>query len=66
MKVFEYMIVYDPSKGDKKKGAEPKVLKNIEVVLAKDAQVVSMMAVREIPKDYEDRLGDIDILVRPF
>lgn len=66
MEVFEYMIVYNPSKKDEKLGAKPEVIKDIERVLAKDANVVSMQAIREIPASHEDHLGDIKILVRPF
>jgi len=69
--LFEYAVIYHPK--EKKDAAgnvlEPQksqVITEVKRVLATTQDEVSIIAARSIPKEYEDRLTDLEIVVRPF
>lgn len=64
MKLFEYSIIFVPSKTSAEKKA--KVIKPITSVLAEDSGQVNILAAREIPTEYLDDLGSVQVAVRPF
>lgn len=68
--LFEYALVFHPhqTKAQKDEGVEAKsvILKPPTVVLARDAQEVAMLAAREIPEAYTDKLNQVQIAVRTF
>lgn len=70
MKLFEYAIIHHAKRTKKHddEGTEPqhKVLKVITSVLAKDEREVLLLAAREIPAEYTERLDQIEVAVRPF
>jgi hypothetical protein len=65
-KLFQYAIIWNPSKDQIKNGAVPMILVEPKTVLAKDDRSVLIMASREIPADKLNELDQIDIPVRPF
>ncbi len=68
MKVFEYVVWIDEKK-DKQTDAvvDPAVvIVSPTTVLAKDDGQVAMIAARQIPDEYADRLDRVQISVRPF
>lgn len=68
MKLYEYAVWID-EKRDKQTDAvvDPaKVLVAPTTTIAKDDGQVAMIAARQIPTEYEDRLDRVQISVRPF
>ena len=65
--LFQYAVIFNPSeKQVKEEGLESKVVVELQTVLAKDQNEVSMRAAMSIPEDYKDKLSQIQIAVRPF
>lgn len=68
MKLYEYALIHHPK--STKKDAEPSksVLLNggVAHVLAINEQQVAMIAARHIPKEFEDKLEQVEIAIRPF
>jgi hypothetical protein len=68
--LFEYAIIYHPAqtKEDKDKGIDTKsiLLLAPKTVLAASQESVTILASRDIPAEYVDRLDKVEIVVRPF
>jgi hypothetical protein len=65
--LFQYAVIFNPTeKQVKEEGLESKVVVELQTVLAKDQNEVSMRAAMSIPEDYKDKLSQIQIAVRPF
>lgn len=66
MNLFEYAVIWTPKK--KKDGETPKseLIVPVKTVLAESQAVATMMATREIPKAYENKLDEVQVAVRPF
>jgi hypothetical protein len=62
--LFQYAIIYKP----KTEGGEIKseILVDIKSILAKSEDEVKVLAARQIPEKFLDRLSDVVIIVRPF
>lgn len=70
-KLFEYVILYHPKeKKDNNQNVidQPSVLITKEPVrvLATSDKQVGMLAAKGIPDQYNDKLDDIEIVIRPF
>jgi hypothetical protein len=69
-KLFEYAVLFHPKSKRNNAGediTEPStIISTPKVVLAQSDKEVGMKAAREVPKDYEDKLDDIEIVIRPF
>jgi hypothetical protein len=66
VKLFQYVIFYVPTEEETKTGKKPEVLVDIKNVLASEERNVVVMASRDIPSDYLNRLENVNIVVRPF
>jgi hypothetical protein len=66
MKLFQYAIIHDPKKHDKKCKESAVLVKDITSILAEDEKSALIMAAREIPSEYLNRLGEVDIVISPF
>lgn len=68
--LFEYAIVYHgkPTKdeADRNVRVRSKLLKPITAILARDEGEVRLIAGREIPEEYLDRIDQVEVLVVPF
>lgn len=68
-KLFEYAVLFHPkrTKDNVDAGTHPKssVLVSPTVVVGQDTEI-PMIAARAIPEAYQDKLEDIEIVVRPF
>lgn len=65
MKLFEYAVIFVPNAETKKSG-KPQVLVPPTCVIAEDASAVNMLAVRKIPDEFERKLDQVQVAVRPF
>lgn len=61
MKVFQYALVLVPQDEEKKE----EFIK-VDYILGRDEKDALVKAARLIPKDYEDRLEEINVVLRPF
>ena len=70
MTLFEYIIIHRPpttqQDRDAGKKAKPVVLVDLKRVFAEGQQQANMMAVRDIPSEFVDKLEEVDIVLRPF
>jgi hypothetical protein len=68
--LFEYVIIHHPKKkrgeDDSEESVKTALLKDVTRVFAKTEQEVVILAAREIPSDYLDKLDQVQIKVRPF
>ena len=68
--LFEYVILHHPRrvKKDEDDGVQkPSVLvQDVKRVLAADVKDVQILAAREIPQEYLDKLDTVEIGIRPF
>lgn len=65
-KLFQFAAIYHPTKEEEKDGKISELIIEPATLLATEEQVAVMKAVRMIPPKYEDKLENIDIVVRPF
>jgi len=69
-RIFEYAVLYHPK--STKKGEEEGTTKvselivDVKRVVAKDEKSVAIMAARDIPPQYDDKLDQVEIAIRPF
>jgi len=66
MKLFQYAVIYQPDEAERKNGAKPEIVIDLKTVLAESESVVGMMAAREIPDGFKDKLSRMEVAVRPF
>lgn len=68
MKLYQYAILWHPTKEQMKKDPElkSKVIVEVTTVLAKEDQHAGMMAAREIPEEYAGQLEQVEVAIRPF
>lgn len=64
MKLYQYAI-FCLKKNDKDT-TESKILVEPKTLLAKDEKQVAILASREIPEAFLDKLDQVEIAVRPF
>lgn len=69
-KLYEFCVIHHPKPKKDMAGneeqAESTILTDVTRVLAATLDEVSILAARSIPKDYEKRLSEVEIVVRPF
>jgi hypothetical protein len=66
MKLFQYALLWHPTKKELEEGLKSKVVMEIQTILAQDIQKASMMAAMEIPAEYKASLDQIEVAIRPF
>ena len=70
-KLFEYAILYHPKEKKAADGTPLEDKKSILVVeparvIAVDEKEVAIKAAKAIPNEYDDKLAEVEIIVRPF
>lgn len=53
-------------KGQGKEEVKTTMVIEPKTILATDDKVVLLQVAKQIPKDYEDKLQDLEILIKPF
>ena len=60
MKIFEYAIVFHPTKKARKEDdAKSEILGKVTSVLARDESHAALLAARDIPELYADKLDQV-------
>lgn len=70
-KLFEYAVLFHPKEKKDAAGNPLEEKKSIIVtdltrVLAVSDKEVAMLAAKAIPNDYDDKLEQVEIVIRPF
>ena len=70
-KLFEYVIIHHPKEtrdtaGNDTTGPSKLLTPVIQHVLATSDKAAGIHAARAIPADFEDRLEEVEIAIRPF
>ena len=66
-KLFQYAILWHPTeKQVKEEGLKSKILTELTTILAQDQSTASMSAVMQVPKDLQNELNQIEVVIRPF
>ena len=70
MKLYEYAVIFNPiaTKEQNERGDKPKSILVVDVkrVLANSDKEALMLAARDIPEQYTDKLDRLEIACRPF
>lgn len=70
MKLYQYAVLYTPiqTKDQADRGEKPKtvIVVDIKSVVANSDAEVGMLAARELPPEYADKLDQIQVAIRPF
>lgn len=70
MKLYEYAVIYNPiaTKEQQERGDKPKseLIVDVKRVLSNSDKEAMMLAARDIPDDYTDKLDRVEIALRPF
>lgn len=70
MKLYEYAVIYNPiaTKEQQDRGDKPKSVLIVDVkrVLSNSDKEAMMLAARDIPPEYTDKLDRVEIALRPF
>ena len=68
--LFEYAVIYHPkpTKDQVERAEVPKSEMAVELtaILAMDEKQVGILAARNIPEKYADKIEDLEICIRPF
>ena len=70
MKLYEYAVIYNPlpTKDQVDCGEKPKseLIVDVKRVLSNSDKEAAMLAARDIPETYTDKLDRVEIALRPF
>jgi hypothetical protein len=70
MKLYEYAVIFNPlpTKEQNERGEKPKaeLIVDVKRVLSNSDKEAMMLAAREIPAEYTDKLDRVEIAMRPF
>lgn len=64
MSVFQYLVIHEPS--DEDSNEKPSIIVPLATVIAKDERSAALQAARAVPDEFEDRLDEVSVIVRPF
>jgi len=66
-RIFEYAVIHHPKKKEKDEDQrKSKIIVDVTRLVAMDDAEVGILAARQIPEDYLDKLDEIQIAIRPF
>ncbi len=69
-KIFEYAVIHHPvaTKDQQDRGDKPKseLIVDVKRVLANNEKEAAMLAARDIPEAFTDKLDRVEIALRPF
>lgn len=67
MKLFQFAVIWLPTKKQvKEEDKKPKLILDLQTILVENESQATLVAARKIPKEYEDQLNQVQVVVRPF
>lgn len=64
--LYQYAVLFHPTKEEMEKGEKSKIIVDLKTILASSEKEAAMIASREIPDTYLDKLDQVDVAIRPF
>jgi hypothetical protein len=65
-KLFEFAVIFYPTDEERKNGQKAEVVIPIGTMIAKDRDVVFKKVIKLIPSQYDEKLDQVDVAIRPF
>lgn len=70
-KLYEYAVLYHPKEkkdaaGNPLENKKSLVVSEPKFIVAGSDKEVGMLAAKSVPPEYDDKLDDVEILIRPF
>lgn len=65
-KIYEYAVLLHHEEDENGKTAPSEIIVDVKRVVATSEQSVAMLAARDIPPEFADRLDHVEIAIRPF
>ena len=65
-RMFQYAILWHPSKEQAKEGQKSKMLVEPRMILGTDDKTIGMKAIKAIPSEYDNQLEQIEVVVQAF
>lgn len=62
--LFEFVVLWHPSEKNEKE--QSKVVIDRTLRLATDEKSVALFAAKQVPSEYDNKLDELEILIRPF
>lgn len=66
MPLFQYVIFLEPNNENKEVPEKAKILVDVKTIVAASDRQAGILASRDIPEEYIDRLEEVNVAVRPF
>lgn len=66
MKIYEYAAVFNPNDSEKKEGEKSTIVISPKQVLCENERAALMLAARDIPDSFLDKMDRVEVAVRPF
>jgi hypothetical protein len=66
LSLFQYAIIFHPTEKEAKNGKKSKIVVEPTTIMAETETIASMKIIKKIPKEYDERLDQIEIAIRPF
>ena len=66
MKLFQFAVFFSPNADSKKAGKPAKIVVDLTTILAENEREVTLKCAKLIPDDYSDKLGELEVAIRPF
>lgn len=63
-KVFQFVLFYNPEV-DSESTVTPAIIVT-DLVVAPDTEKAKLLASRKLPAEWESKINDVEVLVRPF
>lgn len=69
--IYEYAVLYHPKEkkdtaGNVIEEKKSEVVVPVTRIVATSESEVGMLAARSVPKEYEDKIPDLQVFIRPF
>lgn len=65
-KLFQFAAILNPSQKEEEEGVKPRLIVEVQTVLAADQGAATLLAARAIPEEFVDSLDRIQVVVTPF
>lgn len=63
--VYEYVVYFVPTREQREEGYDPEIIE-VGQTLASNEEKARMFATRQLSSEWDDKLDQITVLVRPF
>ena len=65
-RLFQYAIIFHPSEKEVEAGVRSEIVVDPTTVLAADERSAIILASRQLPEQFVDRIDQLEIAIRPF